>query len=109
MKDRIKRINQLIKEKLADILLKQGDFNKGVLITVQNIDTSRDLRYAKVGISVIPFEKSEEVLKILEKQSPYIQKELNKAIEIKFVPKIKFEIDLGGERADKIDKILKRI
>ena len=91
------------------ILLKQGDFNKGVLITLQNIDASRDLRYAKAGISVIPFEKSEEILKILEKQTSYIQKELNKAVEIKFVPKIKFEIDLGEEKADRIDKILKKV
>jgi len=109
MTDRIKKINQLVKEKIANILLKEMSFDKNVLVTVQTVDTSKDLRYAKVGISVIPFEKSEEILKILEKQTSRIQRELNRAIEIKFVPQIKFEIDIGEEKADRIEKILKKI
>lgn len=109
MIDRIKRINKLIKEKIADILLREVSFSGDILVTVQNVDTSRDLRYAKVGISIIPFDKSEEVLKILEKKTPHIQIELNKVIETKFVPKIKFEIDKSEEKADRIEKILKKI
>lgn len=109
MTDRIKRVNQLIKEKLAEILLRELSFDKNTLITVQSVDTSRDLRYANVGVSIIPFEKSEEALKILDKKTPHIQKELNKAIQIKFVPKIKFEIDTGEEKADRIEKILKKL
>jgi len=109
MSDRIKRINQLVKEKIADILLREMSFDKNVLVTVQTVNTSKDLRYGKVGISVIPFKKSEEILKILEKQTLRIQRELNRAIEIKFVPQIKFEIDIGEEKADRIEKILKKI
>ncbi len=109
MTDRIKKVNQLVKEKIADILLREMSFDKNVLVTVQTVDTSKDLRYAKVGISVMPFEKSEEILKILEKQTSHIQRELNRAIKIKFVPKIKFEIDIGEEKADRIEKILKKI
>ena len=80
-----------------------------VLITVQNVDTSKDLKYAKVGISIMPFEKSEEILKILQKQTFRIQKGLNKAIEIRIIPQIKFEIDMGEEKADRIEKILREI
>ena len=108
MTDRIKRVNQLIKEKIADILVKELSFDD-VLITVQNVDTSKDLKYAKVGISIMPFERSEEILKILQNQTSNVQKELNKAIQIKFVPKIKFEIDIGEEKADRIEKILREI
>lgn len=109
MTDRIKKINQLVKEKIADILLREISFDKNVLVTVQTVNTSKDLRYAKVGISVIPFKKSEEILKILEKQAFRVQRELNRVIEIKFVPQIKFEIDIGEEKADRIEKILKKI
>jgi ribosome-binding factor A len=107
--ERIKRVNQLIKEKIADILLKETCFDKDTLVTVQNVDTSKDLRYAKVGISVIPFSKSEDVLKVLEKRAFEIHRELNKAIEIRFIPKIKFEIDTGEEKADRIEKVLREI
>ena len=106
MKDRINRINQLIKKEIADILLKEI-FVKHVLITVQNVDTFKDLKYTKIKVSVMPFEKSEEVLKILERQTPNIQKQLNKVIQIKFVPKIKFEIDKSGEKASRVEEILK--
>jgi len=109
MTDRIKRVNQLIQEKVANLLLKEVSFDKNILVTVQNVDTSRDLKYAKVRISVMPFEKSEQVLKILEKQTSNIQKELNKAIQIKFVPKIKFEIDRGEEKASRVEEILRGI
>jgi ribosome-binding factor A len=108
MTDRIKRINQLMKERIADILEKEISFDN-TLITVQNVDTSKDLKYAKIGISIMPFEKSEEILKFLKKQTLNIQKELNKTIKIKFIPKIKFEIDRGEEKADRIEKILKQI
>lgn len=108
MTDRIKRINQLIKQKTADILVRELSF-KDTLITVQNVDTSRDLRYAKIEISIIPFEKSQEILKILQKQTFRIQKELNKTIQIKFIPQIRFEIHKGEEKADKIERILKEI
>ncbi len=109
MTDRIKRVNQLIKEKIADILLREVNFDKNVLATVQNVDTSRDLKHAKVGISIMPFEKSEQALKILQKQTNNIQKQLNKAIEIKFVPKIEFEIDRSEEKTSRIEELLREI
>jgi len=108
MKNRIERINRLIKEKIADILLKEI-FIKDVLITVQNVDTTKDLKYAKVKVSVMPFNKSKEALKILEKQLPNIQRILNSIIKIKFVPKIIFEIDESEETADRIEGILRKI
>lgn len=109
MIDRIKRINQLIKGKIAELLLREITFDKNILVTVQNVNTSRDLRYAKVGVSIMPTDKSEEILRILKKQSPYIQKELNKVVKIKFIPKIKFEIDRGKEKAGRVEEILRRI
>jgi ribosome-binding factor A len=108
MKNRIERINKLIKEKIADILLKEI-FVKDTLITVQSVDTSKDLKYAKIKVSVMPFEKSGQILRILEKQTPNIQKILNRAIRIKFVPKINFEIDTSEETADRIEGILRKL
>ncbi|OGZ32338.1 MAG: hypothetical protein A2V69_02610 [Candidatus Portnoybacteria bacterium RBG_13_40_8] len=108
MKNRIERINKLIREKIAEILLKEVFIENG-LITVQSADTTKDLKYTKIKVSVIPFEKSGKVLKILERNLPNIQKELNSAIKIKFVPKVKFEIDVTEENADRIEKILRMI
>ena len=106
MKNRIERVNKLIKEKIANILFKEI-FVEDVLITVQDVDTSEDLKCTKIKVGAIPSNRSQEVLKILEKQSPILQKELNKVIKIKFVPKIKFIIDKTGEKIDRVEKILR--
>jgi ribosome-binding factor A len=108
MKNRIERINKLIKEKIAEILLKEI-FVENVLITVQAVDTTKDLKYAKIKVSVMPFNKSQQVFKILGKQSPNIQKILNTIIKMRFVPKIKFEIDTSEETADRIEGILRKL
>jgi len=107
--DRIKKINELIKHKIAEILLREGIFGKDVLVTVQSVGTSKDLKYAKIKISIIPFEKSEKVLQKINNQISHIRKKLGEEIKIKFIPKIIFEIDKGEERADRIDRILKEI
>jgi len=108
MKNRIDRVNKLIKEKIADILFKEI-FVKDALITVQNVDTSKDLKYAKIKISVIPFKRSEDILKILKKQSPILQKKLGEFVKIKFLPHIIFQIDKSEEKAGRIEEILKNI
>ena len=106
MKERINRINSLIQEKIAEILQREI-FVEDVLITVQDVDTSEDLKCTKIKVGVIPSNRSQEVLKILEKQSPILQKELNKVIKIKFVPKISFIIDKTGEKAGRVEEILR--
>jgi len=109
MKERINRINELIRKTIAIILLKEIFLGKDVLATVQKVDTSKDLKYSKIWISVIPFNKSGRVLEILEKTKSHIQKELGSFVKIKFLPKIEFKIDETEEKADKIEKILKKI
>ncbi len=108
MSDRIKKINELIKQRVADIFIKELSF-KDALITVQNVDTSKDLRNTKIKISVIPIKRSEEILKILKKQTNRIQNELGKVIEIKFTPEIRFEIDIGEQKTARVEEILKEI
>jgi len=108
MKDRIIRINSLIQEKIAEILLKKV-FVKDVLITVLGVDTSKDLKYTKIKVSAIPFNQSGKVLKILEKQSPILQRALNQEIKIKFVPKIRFMLDKTEEKASRVEEILREL
>jgi ribosome-binding factor A len=108
MKDRISRVNSLIKEKIAEILVREI-FVKDVLITVQEVDVSRDLKYAKIKISVIPFKESKRILEILDKQLPNLQRILNQKITIKFIPKIRFVADKIEEKAGRVEEILRSL
>lgn len=108
MKNRIERINQLIQEKIAGII-SRDIFVEGALITVQAVDTSKDLKYAKIKVSIMPFKDSLRAMKILQSQAVMIQDKLNSSVKIKFVPRIKFYLDKSEELAGRIDKILKNI
>jgi ribosome-binding factor A len=108
MKDRISSINSLIQKKISEILVKEI-FVKDTLITVQDVDVSKDLKYAKIKISVIPFNQSKKVLEILKKQSPNLQKILNQKITIKFVPKIRFVVDKIEEKVGRVEEILRSL
>jgi ribosome-binding factor A len=106
MKDRISRVNSLIQEKISEILVREI-FVENVFITVQSVDVSRDLKYARIKISVIPFNQSKTVLDVLKKQLPNLQKILNQKITIKFVPKIRFVVDKIEEKAGRVEEILR--
>lgn len=109
MKNRIIRINELIKEELSKIIMQEVDLKSGCLITVTHIDTSPDLRYAKVLVSILPDQKSGSVLRILSRQIYSIQQSLNKKLSMKPVPKIHFEIDESGKHYSEIEKIIQKI
>ena len=107
MSQRIQRVNQLIKQEISQLLLREIDF-ANVLVTVTEAETSADLRQAKIKISVMPTEKGELVLRILERNIFHLQQILNKKLYMKIVPKIRFAIDQAEIKAQRIEEILRK-
>ncbi len=108
MSKRIERVNKLFKEEINKILLKEMDFGN-VLVTVIDVETSPDLRYCNIKISVLPDNKEKWALHLLENNIYEIQKTLNKKLNMRPVPRIKFEIDQGIKKLHKIDEILGKV
>jgi ribosome-binding factor A len=109
MSDRIAKLNKLIKQHLGEILSKEISIKSGVFLTISKVDTTRDLRYTRVSISVFPFKESNYVIKTLSKEMYPIQGSLNKKLNMRPLPRIQFQIDETEERADEIEKILLEI
>ena len=55
MSERIQKINKLIKRHLGEIFLKELSLKPGLFLTVSKVDTTPDLRYTQVFISVFPY------------------------------------------------------
>lgn len=106
---RLDRINELIKETLAKIISEEVDFPLGVFVTVTKVDTSRDLRYTRVFLSVFPEKKFGEIFRSLENKIYSLQGKLNKKLSMKPLPRIEFVSDKTEVEADKIEKLLKEI
>src|SRR4030042_4666931 len=109
MFSRIDRINELIKETLASIIQEEAEIPPGVFLTVVKVDTTRDLRYARVFVSVFPEKKFGKTLELLGKKIYVIQGALNKKLHMKPLPRIEFMADRTEVEADKIERLLKEI
>lgn len=108
---RINRINEEIRRIVSNII--QNDLKDPripVLTTVMNVDVTKDLRYAKVYISVFgDDEKKSKCIEGLKSAAGYIRREVGSKIKTHYTPEIIFELDNSIERAIHISKMLNDI
>ena len=71
MSSRINRVNELIRTTIAEIISREIELPLGVFVTVVKVDTSRDLRYARVFVSVFPEKKFGKTMEFLQKKIIY--------------------------------------
>lgn len=105
---RIPRTNELLKEEIGKILLKEVVF-EDALLTITRVDTSSNLSNADIFVSVIPESMLDKVFRFLNNEVYYIQKILNKRLRMRPIPKIKFVKENMTGDAENIEKILKDI
>ncbi|MBU4332299.1 ribosome-binding factor A [Patescibacteria group bacterium] len=106
MTKRIPQVNSLIKQELGKIFLEELEWPEGVLVTIIQVETTRDLREARVWISVLPIDKSQAVLKVLYGNAKNLQRILHGRLVMKPLPKLRFDLDTTEEKAGKMDKLL---
>ncbi len=103
MSFKMEKVNSLLTEEVSQILNKKRFLGLGFM-TVTSAECAKDLRSARIWVSI--FAEPEKNLTILKNHLYEIQRELNKRVEMKFVPKIHFRLDKSQENYSKIDKLL---
>lgn len=109
MVHRLEKINELIRQELGNILLKEGDIEPGVLVTILKIVTTADLKNADIIFSVWPNEKAEKINALLKIQAGWLQGLLNKRVKFHPVPRIKFILNTEEIEGQKIDAVIKKL
>ena len=108
---RQQKIARLIQRDIAEILQKDmADMTRGTLVTVTAARVSPDLGYAKIYISVFPFDRSNKMLEKIKEQNWLIRKTLGGRIrnQLKIVPELEFFIDDSLEYIENIDNLLSK-
>ncbi len=92
--NRIGRINEEIQRELSELLrsLKDPRVQK-TMISVTRVDTTNDLRYAKVYVSIYDKDLSKEVLKGLKSSGGYLRHELAERLSLRYTPELVWEED----------------
>ena len=109
MSQRIIKINDLVRQTVDEIMLKELSLKEGVFITIAKVDTSPDLRYTRIFVSIFPEAEVNYAIRTLQKEVYRIQGNLNKKLHMKPLPKVEFRVDFTESKADEIEKILKEI
>lgn len=96
--NRIGRINEEIQRELAALIPTVKDPRVTGMISVTAAETTPDLKYAKIYISVLDKSDSEQVLKGLRSAAGWLRRELGRALQLRCTPELSFVRD------DSIDK-----
>ncbi|MDG2915110.1 30S ribosome-binding factor RbfA [Bisgaard Taxon 10/6] len=93
---RADRVAQELQKEVAIILQREVKDPRIGMVTVSDVEVSRDLAYAKIFVTFL-FDSDPEAIKQgmkgLEKASPYIRSLLGKAMRLRIVPELRFVYD----------------
>ena len=107
---RIDRISSEMQKELSDIIQNHlKDPRITGMLSITKVIVTKDLRYAKVYVSVLGGSSPEETLEGLESSKGFIRKEIGKRISLRYTPEIIFELDHSIEYGVHISSILKKI
>jgi ribosome-binding factor A len=108
MKHRLLRVNELLKRELSALLVREMTF-ENLLVTVNQVDVTPDLKSAHVYVSVLGSKGRKEVLPKLEANRAALQADLSKLVVLKYTPHLVFHLDDSIERGSRILEILQEI
>lgn len=101
---RLEKLNILLREELSRIIARDIDAGE-TLITITRVETSPDVKYATIFISVLG-KHPLEALEILSKDVYNIQHLLTRRLKMRPIPRIHFKIDEEEFRREKVEKSL---
>src|SRR5215210_9029070 len=97
--ERMRRVNEVIREVIASSIATELDDPRIGFVTVTSVDTSPDLRSARVYVSVLGDESERErTLTALRSSHGLLQSRIASEMRIKYTPTLSFHYDDGPER-----------
>ena len=92
--NRIGRINEEIQRELSELLrsLKDPRVHK-TMLSITRVETTPDLRYAKVYVSLLDKEYTKEALAGLKSSAGYLRRELGRSLQLRYTPELQWQAD----------------
>jgi len=106
---RSRRVGDLLREEIADIVIHRLKDPRIGFITVTGVDVTDDIKIAKVYVSILKDEEKKTTLEILNSAKSFIRSELSKRLRMRLIPSIEFRLDVSIEHGNRIDKLLSEI
>ena len=106
MSERMRRVNESVRQVLSEALPELKDPRIG-FVTVTGVETSADLRHAKVFVSVLgPAKKREATMDGLAAAHGVLQARLARELRLKRTPQLTFAYDRSVEEGARMSKLI---
>ena len=106
MSARMRRVNESLRQVLSEALLELKDPRIG-FVTITGVDTSPDLRHARVFVSVLGNErKRRSSLAGLSAAHGVLQAQVSRELRLKRTPQLAFEYDPSVEQGVRMSKLI---
>ena len=108
--NRIDRINDEIQRELAAQIrsLKDPRVSENGMVSITRVDTTNDLRYARVYVSALNKDQEKDVLKGLKSAAGFLRRELGHALQLRCTPELQFIGDDSIQHGAHILELLRR-
>jgi len=107
---RLDRVNQLIREEISMLLQRELKDPRLGFVTVTHVETSPDLRTAKVFVSVLGDEaKWTASLTALASARGFVRNWLRQHLDLRQTPELDFRADRSMEHAARIQELLRQL
>ena len=106
------RINEEVKREVSNIIQNEiKDPRLTAMVSVTDVKVTRDLRYAKVFVSIFGNndEEKNNTFVALKNASGYIRKEIGQRINLRYNPQIIFELDDSINYGMHIEELIQRV
>ena len=91
--NRIGRINEEIQRELAELIRNLKDPRVQTMISITRVDTTPDLRYSKIYVSVLEEARQKEAVKGLKSAGGWLRRELGSRLQLRYTPELVFVMD----------------
>ncbi|MGI8460821.1 MAG: 30S ribosome-binding factor RbfA [Solirubrobacterales bacterium] len=104
---RMRRVNEVVREVVSGAIATELQDPRIGFVTVTAVDTSPDLRSARVYVSVLGDEEEREAtLAALQSSHGVLQSKIAAELRLKRTPTLSFHYDESVERGDRITRLL---
>ncbi len=109
--NRISRINDEILKEVSQIIRSEvKDPRIGAMTTVIRVDTTQDLKYCKIYVSVLGNEEDKKsVMEGLKNASGFIRRLIAQRVNLRFTPELIFKLDESTEYAVRMNQLIDQI
>ena len=106
---RIDRISEEVRTAIDTAIRTLNDPRIGGTYCVTRADVTRDLRFAKVYISILEDEKADNMMKALKSAAGYLRREVGRNVNLRYTPELLFERDRNIAYGIHISELLRSV